>query len=83
MIDQKDLRRITIRNAHPGRRTRAVHDLLEGAGSITVKYASVKRGTAQTSIARQEGHQDPGAAVGAAQAAGAQGSLREAGRAVA
>jgi hypothetical protein len=53
MIDQKDLRRIMIRNGQAGRSTRTVQYLVKGAGSITVKYASVKGGTAQKTIALQ------------------------------
>jgi len=53
MIDQKDLTRIMLRNGQPGRTTRTVQYLLKGAGSITVKYASVKGGTAQKVIALQ------------------------------
>jgi hypothetical protein len=53
MIDQKDLKRIMIRNGHPGRTTRTVQYLVRGAGSVTVKYASVKGGTAQKTIVLQ------------------------------
>ena len=53
MIDQKELKRIMLRNGQPGRTTRTVQYLLKGAGSITVKYASVKGGTAQKVIALQ------------------------------
>jgi len=53
MIDQRDLTRIMIRNGHPGRTTRTVQYLVRGTGSITVKYASVKGGSAQKTIALQ------------------------------
>jgi hypothetical protein len=53
MIDQKDLRRIMIRNGQAGRSTRTVQYLVKGGGSLTVKYASVKGGTAQKTIALQ------------------------------
>jgi hypothetical protein len=53
MIDQQDLKRIMIRNGHPGRTTRTVQYIVKGAGSMTVKYASVKGGMAQKSIALQ------------------------------
>jgi hypothetical protein len=53
MIDQKDLARIMLRNGQPGRSTRTVQYLLKGGGSITVKYASAKGGTAQKVIALQ------------------------------
>jgi len=45
--------RIMIRNGHPGRTTRTVQYLVKGAGSLTVKYASVKGGAAQKTIALQ------------------------------
>jgi hypothetical protein len=53
MIDQKDLTRIMIRNGHPGHATRTVQYLVKGAGSMTVKYASVKGGTVQKTIVLQ------------------------------
>jgi hypothetical protein len=53
MIDQKDLTRIMIRNGQPGHTTRTVQYLVKGAGSITVKYASAKGGTAQKIVALQ------------------------------
>jgi hypothetical protein len=53
MIDQQDLARIMIRNGHPGHTTRTVQYLVRGTGSITVKYASAKGGTAQKTIALQ------------------------------
>jgi len=53
MIDQKDLKRIMIRNGQPGRATRTVQYLLRGTGSMTVKYTSVKGGAAQKVIALQ------------------------------
>ena len=37
MIDQKDLKRIMVRNGLPGRTTRPVQYLVKGAGPITVK----------------------------------------------
>jgi asparagine N-glycosylation enzyme membrane subunit Stt3 len=40
-----------IRNGHPGRTTRTVQYLVKGAGSVTVKYASVKGGTVEQRIA--------------------------------
>jgi hypothetical protein len=42
-----------IRNGQPGRTTRTVQYLVKGAGSFTVKYASVKGGTAQKTITLQ------------------------------
>jgi len=53
MIDQKDLKRIMVRNGLPGRTTRTVQYLVKGAGPITVKYASLKGGSPQTTILLQ------------------------------
>ena len=49
-IDQKDLKRIMVRDGLPGRSTRTVQYLVRGSGSVTVTYASVKGGTVQTVI---------------------------------
>ncbi len=49
-IDQKDLKRIIIRNGHPGRTTRTIQYFVKGAGDIVVKYASEKGGTVQKTI---------------------------------
>lgn len=53
MIDQKDLKRIMVRNGLPGRATRTVQYLVKGAGPVTVKYASLKGGSPQTTILLQ------------------------------
>lgn len=53
MIDQKDLKRIMVRNGLPGRTTRTVQYLVKGAGPITVKYASLKGGSPQKTILLQ------------------------------
>ena len=53
MIDQKDLKRIMLRNGQGNHATRTLQYLVKGAGPITVKYASVKGGTAQKTIALQ------------------------------
>jgi hypothetical protein len=53
MIDQKDLKRIMVRNGLPGNTTRTVQYLVKGAGAVTVKYASLKGGSAQKVIALQ------------------------------
>ena len=52
-IDQRDLKRIIVRNGQPGRTTRTLQYLLKGSGSVTVKYASLKGGTAQKAIVLQ------------------------------
>jgi hypothetical protein len=50
-IDQHDLKRIMFRNGHPGQTRRIVEYLVNGTGSITVRYASVKGGTVERRIA--------------------------------
>jgi hypothetical protein len=50
LIDQKDLKRIIVRNGTPGRTTRTIQYLVKGAGDVTVKYASVKGGTVQATV---------------------------------
>jgi hypothetical protein len=50
-IDQKDLKRIIVRNGVGGHATRTVQYLVKGAGSVTVKYASLKGGTVEKTIA--------------------------------
>ncbi|MDW7759577.1 MAG: M14 family metallopeptidase [Acidobacteriota bacterium] len=51
LIDQKDLKRIVVRNGHPGRTTRTVMYVVKGSGSATFTYDSVKGGAASTTIA--------------------------------
>jgi hypothetical protein len=50
MIDQKDLKRIIVRNGQPGRSTRTVQYLVKGSGNVTVQYTSLKGGTVQKTI---------------------------------
>ena len=50
MIDQNDLKRIMIRNGHPGRTTRTVEYLMRGSGNVTVRYVSVKGGTVEARV---------------------------------
>jgi hypothetical protein len=50
MIDQHDLKRIMIRNGHPGQTTRTIEYLVKGSGTFTVRYASVKGGTVEKRI---------------------------------
>ncbi|MDO8952804.1 MAG: hypothetical protein Q7U86_09280, partial [Draconibacterium sp.] len=49
-IDQHDLKRIMIRNGHPGKTNRTIQYLVKGSGKVTVKYDSVKGGTISTSF---------------------------------
>ncbi len=53
LVDQKDLKRIIVRNGQPGHSTRTVMYLVKGSGSITVSYDSVKGGKASKTIALQ------------------------------
>lgn len=50
LIDQHDLKRIIIRNGHPGKTTRTFQYLVKGSGKITVIYDSVKGGKASMSF---------------------------------
>jgi hypothetical protein len=45
LIDQKDLKRIVVRNGIPGKTTRTIQYLVKGSGDITIRYASLKGGT--------------------------------------
>ena len=51
LVEQKDLKRILVRNGHPGRATRTAMLLVKGSGSLTVTYDSVKGGTSSRTIA--------------------------------
>lgn len=50
MIDQHDLRRILVRNGHPGKATRTIEYLVRGDGDMTIRYESVKGGTVETTV---------------------------------
>ena len=50
LVDQKDLKRIIIRNGHPGKTTRTAVLLVKGSGTATVTYDSVKGGKATRTI---------------------------------
>ncbi len=52
-IDQKDLKRIILRNGLSGRATKTIQYLVKGTGPVTVKYASVKGGTVEKTITLQ------------------------------
>jgi hypothetical protein len=44
LIDQKDLKRIIIRNGHPGKTTKTIMYIVKGSGDVTITYDSVKGG---------------------------------------
>jgi len=50
LIDRKDLKRILVRNGHPGRTTRTAMLLVKGSGTLTVTYDSVKGGKASKTV---------------------------------
>lgn len=50
LVDQKDLKRIIVRNGHPGKTTRTAMLLVKGSGTVTVAYDSVKGGQASKSV---------------------------------
>jgi hypothetical protein len=49
-IDQKNLKRILLRNGTPGRTTRTIMYLVKGSGEVTIKYDSVKGGQAAKTV---------------------------------
>jgi hypothetical protein len=51
LIDQRDLKRIVLRNGAPGDATRTIEYLVRGSGEMTVAYASLKGGSARKTIA--------------------------------
>jgi hypothetical protein len=50
LIDQRDLKRILLRNGQPGDTTRTIEYLVKGSGDITVAYSSMKGGSARKNI---------------------------------
>ncbi len=52
-IDQKNLKRIMLRNGMPGKTGRTIMYLVKGSGDVTVKYDSLKGGTVSKSIKLQ------------------------------
>ncbi len=50
LIDQHDLKRIMVRNGHPGHTTRTVEYLIRGSGTVTVGYSTMKGGSVQTQV---------------------------------
>jgi hypothetical protein len=41
MIDQKDLKRIIIRNGLPGKSTRTIECLVKGSGPVTIQHSAL------------------------------------------
>jgi len=52
-IDQKNLKRIMLRNGMPGKTARTIMYLVRGSGEVTIIYDSVKGGTAGKTIKLQ------------------------------
>jgi hypothetical protein len=50
LIDQNDLKRIMVRNGHPGRTTRVIEYIVRGSGDIEVSYSSAKGGSARKQV---------------------------------
>jgi len=50
LIDQHNLKRIMIRNGHPGKTTKTIQYLVKGSGNIKVTYDSVKGGKASVNL---------------------------------
>ena len=50
LIDQKELKRLLIRNGHPGNTTRTLQYLVKGSGNISINYDSVKGGKVSTNV---------------------------------
>lgn len=51
LIDQRDLKRILLRNGSPGEITRTIEYLVRGSGDMTLVYSSLKGGTARKTVA--------------------------------
>jgi hypothetical protein len=49
-IDQNDLRRILFHSGLPGETRRIVEYVVRGSGPVTIRYASVKGGTAEARV---------------------------------
>ena len=52
-IDQKNLKRIMLRNGLPGKTARTIMYIVKGSGEVTVRYDSLKGGTAGKAIKLQ------------------------------
>jgi hypothetical protein len=53
MIDQKNLKRILLRNGTPGKTSRTIMYLVKGSGEAAVRYDSVKGGTISKTVKLQ------------------------------
>jgi len=53
MIDQKNLKRILLRNGTPGKTSRTIMYLVKGSGEAAVRYDSVKGGTVSKTVKLQ------------------------------
>ena len=53
MIDQKNLKRILLRNGTPGKTSRTMMYLVKGSGEAAVRYDSVKGGTVSKTVKLQ------------------------------
>jgi hypothetical protein len=53
LIDQKNLKRIMLRNGLPGKTARTIMYIVKGSGDVTVKYDSLKGGTASKTVKLQ------------------------------
>jgi len=53
LIDQHDLKRIMIRNGHPGKTTKTMQYLVKGSGEVKITYDSVKGGKDSVSLTLQ------------------------------
>ena len=50
MIEQHDLKRMMLRQGHPGKTTKTLQYLVKGSGAITFTYDSVKGGVVSTNV---------------------------------
>lgn len=53
LIDQKNLKRLMLRNGLPGKTARTIMYIVKGSGEVTVKYDSLKGGTAGKTVKLQ------------------------------
>jgi hypothetical protein len=52
-IDQKNLKRIMLRNGLPGKTARTIMYIVKGSGEVTVRYDSLKGGTVGKTVKLQ------------------------------
>ncbi len=50
LIDQKNLKRILVRNGQPARTTRTIEYIVRGSGDMAVSYSSIKGGSAHKQL---------------------------------